>query len=402
MKEAAGRRAAGAACSGPLSGRERARPESMVSRVACLPAGRQPHPAATMPIQQQARRDRLRTRRFGDQGTAVSQVSETELLHELIGEAQRTLAGRGHAIVVGSGDDAAVWRPDPPALLAITQDAVVEGVDYQPGWTLPYLVGKRSLTISLSDLASMGAEPAWCVVTYCASPDVRYEDLLAVQHGLCDVAAGSGCAVIGGDVSRTDGPLVVDVVAGGSVRPGRILRRDAGRPGDVLLVTGTLGRAAAGLRLLADGPGSAPAGDSDRWVTAQLDPVARLGEGAALAGLGVTCCGDLSDGLLVDSERTARASGCAAELWLDSVPVDPGLRGSFPGDWPALALAGGEDFELLAAVPAASVQDLVRRWGPGLAPLTVVGQLVAGTGVRLLDRRGGAELPKPAPASRHF
>ena len=110
-----------------------------------------------MPIQKQFRRDRLRTRRFGDQGTAVSQISETTLLRALIDEAQRTLAGRGHAIVVGSGDDAAVWRPDPAALLAVTQDAVVEGVDYQPGWTLPYLVGKRSLTISLSDIAAMGA-----------------------------------------------------------------------------------------------------------------------------------------------------------------------------------------------------------------------------------------------------
>jgi thiamine-monophosphate kinase len=363
-----------------------------------------------MPTCDQLRRDRLRTRRFGDQGTAVSQVSETALLHALIDEAQRTLASASHAVVVGSGDDAAVWRPDPAALLVVTQDAVVEGVDYVPGWTRPYLVGKRSLTISLSDIAAMGAEPRWCVVTYCGRPDVRYEDLLAVQQGLCDVAAAAGCAVIGGDVSRIDGPLVVDVAAGGSVRPGRILRRDAGRAGDVLLVTGTLGRAAAGLRLLAGGHVTAPASghvtaaasDSARWVAAQLDPAARLGEGCALAELGVTCCGDLSDGLLVDTERTAGSSGCAAELWLESVPVDPGLRSLFPDDWPALALAGGEDFELLAAAPRASVPDLVRRWSPGLAPLTVVGQLVAGTGVRLLDRRGGAELPKPAPASRHF
>jgi thiamine-monophosphate kinase len=305
-------------------------------------------------------------------------------------------------VVAGGGDDAAVWRQDPAALLVVTQDAVVEGVDYVPAWTRPYLVGKRSLTISLSDIAAMGAEPGWCVVTYCASPDVRYEDLLAMQRGLCDVAAAAGCAVIGGDVSRIDGPLVVDVVAGGSAWPGRVLRRDAGRAGDALLVTGTLGRAAAGLRLLADGPVAAPAGDGDRWVAAQLDPAARLGEGRALAELGVTCCGDLSDGLLVDAERTARSSGCAAELWLGSVPVDPGLRRLFPGDWPALALAGGEDFELLAAAPRASVPDLIRRWRPGLAPLTVVGQLVTGTGVRLLDREGGAEMPRPAPASRHF
>ena len=82
--------------------------------------------------------------------------------------------------------------------------------------------------------------------------------------------------------------------------------------------------------------------------------------------------------------------------------MDPGLRGSFPDDWPALALAGGEDFELLAAVPGARVPELVRRWDPELAPLTVVGQLVPGTGVRLLDHQGGAEIGKPAPASRHF
>jgi thiamine-monophosphate kinase len=355
-----------------------------------------------MPVHDQLVRDRLRTRRFGDEGTAISQISETALLHALIDEAQRTLAGAGHAIVLGSGDDAAVWRPDPAALLVVTQDAVVEGVDYVPGWTRPYLVGKRSLTISLSDIAAMGAEPGWCVVTYCASPDVRYEDLLAMQQGLCDVAAAAGCVVIGGDVSRIDGPLVVDVAVGGSARPGGILRRDAGRAGDLLLVTGTLGRAAAGLRLLADEHVTAPASDRDRWVAAQLDPAARLGEGRALAELGVTCCGDLSDGLLVDAERTARSSGCAAELWLESVPADPGLRGLFPDDWPALAVAGGEDFELLAAAPPAIVPDLVRRWRPGLAPLTVVGRLVAGAGVRLLDRRGGAEIPKPAPASRHF
>src|SRR5215469_12277960 len=331
-----------------------------------------------MPIHDQVRRD-LRTRCFGDPGTAVSRVSETALLDGLIGEARRTLAGAGRAVVVGSGDDAAVWRPDPAALLVVTQDAVVEGVDYVPGWTRPYLVGRRSLTISLSDIAAMGAEPGWCVVTYCAGPDVRFEDLLAMQQGLCDVVA-----------------------AGGSARPGALLRRDAGRPGDLLLVTGTLGRAAAGLRLLADGRVIAPAGDRDRWVAAQLDPAARLAEGRALAELGVACCGDLSDGLLVDAERTARSSGCAAELWLESVPVDPGLRGAFPGDWPALALAGGEDFELLAAAPPASVPDLVRRWRPELAPLTVVGRLAADTGVRLLDRRDGVEMPKPAPASRHF
>lgn len=354
-----------------------------------------------MPTEKGLKADRLRARRFGDEGTAVAEVGETTLLRALVNEAKRTLAKSDGRVVVESGDDAAVWRPDPKALLVVTQDAIVEGVDYMPQWTFPHLVGRRSLTTSLSDIASMGAKPTWCVVTYCASPNVYYEDLLAIQRGLCEVASASGCAVIGGDVSRIEGPLVVDVVAGGSVREDRILRRDAGHVGDLLLVTGTVGRAAAGLRLLTGGP-IEPDQNNDRWVNSQLDPVARLDEGTALAELGVTCCGDLSDGLLVDTKRTAESSGCAAELWLDSIPVDPGLRSYFPDEWITLALGGGEDFELLAAARSTKVSDLVHEWSPRLAPLTVIGRLVAGSGVRLLDRRDGVEIPKPASISRQF
>jgi thiamine-monophosphate kinase len=116
----------------------------------------------------------------------------------------------------------------------------------------------------------------------------------------------------------------------------------------------------------------------------------------------VRCAGDLSDGLLVDARRTAAASGCAAELWRDTLPVGAALRHAFPGDWPALALGGGEDFELLAAVAPARVDALLREWPVDLAPLTVVGRLTAGSGVRMLDRRGGSELALPPIASRHF
>lgn len=344
----------------------------------------------------------LRARRFGQDGTPLADVGEGGLLHALVEEARRTLPPTGGDVVVAAGDDAAVWRPEPGHLLAVTQDAVVEGVDYLPEWTRPYLVGRRTLTISLSDLASMGAEPRWCVATCCADAQVAYEDLLAIQHGICDVAAESGCAVIGGDVSRTNGPLMVDLVAGGTALTGAVMRRDAGRPGDVLLVTGTLGRAAAGLRLLMAGRSSDADESHRRWVNAQLDPVARLHEGVALTRLGVACCGDLSDGLLVDAQRTAEASGCAAELWLGSMPVDPGLQATFPVDWATLALAGGEDFELLAAIPEGRFDAVSHGWDPALAPLTVVGRLVAGHGLRLLDREGGTEIQTPVPSSRHF
>ncbi len=345
----------------------------------------------------------LRMRHFDDAGTALSQIGETSLLEALIDEAQRTNLNPDRRIVIASGDDAAVIRPDPRELLVVTQDAVVEDVDYVRSWTRPYLVGRRSLTLSLSDIASMGAKAAWCVVTYCANSNVYYEDLLAIQNGLCDLALESDCHVVGGDLSRIDGPTVIDVVAFGTVPPGELLRRDSGRVGDVLVVTGTLGRAAAGLHLLMAKESIETDNEAvERWISSQLDPVARTEEGPAMSKLGVKCCGDLSDGLLIDATRTARSSGCTAEIWLDKLPVDPGIRESFPDEWLTLALAGGEDFELLAAVPNTVVPNLLDRWSPNLAPLTVIGRLTEGAGVRLLDHENGAEIPRPELISRHF
>jgi len=116
----------------------------------------------------------------------------------------------------------------------------------------------------------------------------------------------------------------------------------------------------------------------------------------------VDCAGDLSDGLLADAERLVEASGCAAELWLDAVPVDPGIREAFGGAWVEVTLGGGEDFELLAAVRPEHVEGLLRLWPDALAPLHVVGRLVHGDGLRLLDHEGGSPVPLPPVRSRHF
>lgn len=345
----------------------------------------------------------LHARNFGDEGHTLSQVGETSLLQALIDEAQQPGAWPDGRIVIASGDDAAVIQPDPGELLVITQDALVEDVDYVRRWTRPYLVGRRSLTLSLSDIASMGARAAWCVVTYCADPSFYFEDLLAIQKGLSDLAAESGCRIVGGDVSRIDGPTVIDVVVFGTVPRAGLLRRDAGRVGDTLVVTGTLGRAAAGLRLLMSGEGPQSHDETTiRWISSQLDPVARTEEGPAMSKFGIKCCGDLSDGLLIDAERTARSSGCEAEIWLDRLPVDPGIQEAFPDEWPSLALAGGEDFELLAAIPEDRFPEVIGSWSPKLSPLTAVGRLTEGTGVRLLDHANGTPLPRPRLTSRHF
>ena len=114
------------------------------------------------------------------------------------------------------------------------------------------------------------------------------------------------------------------------------------------------------------------------------------------------CGGDVSDGLLVELERITDMSGCGAEIWLDRVPVEPALVSDFGASWPDLALGGGEDFELVAILPRAAVGALLESWPDALAPLAVVGALGAGTGVVVLDREGGARVPRPRTSSRHF
>jgi thiamine-monophosphate kinase len=339
----------------------------------------------------------LDARAFDAGGPTLRAVGERVLLDALVRQSHRS---DGPEMIVASGDDAAVLGTPLGQALVVTQDALVEGVDFLKRWITPYRLGQKALAVSLSDLAAMGSTPAFCLLTICARPSVAALDVLAMAAGLGDAAAAFGCAVAGGDVSAIDGPLVLDVVAGGYVARDRILRRDAGRPGDLLLVTGILGRAAAGLAVL---QGQLPAsGAHPAWVEAQLNPRPRLAEGGWLAARGVRCAGDVSDGLWVDAERTATASNCGAELWWERLPVDPELRQLPDQEGQALALAGGEDFELLVAAPPELAERLVRDWPSEATPLSVVGRLVPGRGVRLITGPDGDILSDPVARSLHF
>lgn len=338
-------------------------------------------------------------RSFDAGGETLDEVGEAELLRRLTGAALRS--GGGTGLMVASGDDAAVWSPPAGAGVVLSQDAIVEGEDFLKEWTDPESVGRRALAAALSDLAAMGAQPQLCLVTLCAPGSAEVDDLLAVQEGVCAAAVEAGCRVAGGDVSAIGGPMVVDVAVVGTVDARRVLRRDRGRPGDALVVTGNLGGAAAGLQILLDGV--KVAGEpAERCLSRQLHPRARLAEGQALAGLGVECAGDLSDGLIVDVGRIIEASGCGAQLWLDSIPAEPGIRALLGAGWVRAALGGGEDFELVAAVAPDRLDGLLAAWPAELEPLTVVGRLDSGSGLRLLDARGGTPVPLPAVVSRHF
>ncbi|MBV9100076.1 MAG: thiamine-phosphate kinase [Candidatus Dormibacteraeota bacterium] len=334
-------------------------------------------------------------------GATLAETGEADVLRRLVAAARERSAP---GLELPAGDDAAVWRPAPGLEVALSQDAIVEGKDFLRDWTTPRQLGRKAVVVALSDLAGMGAEPAWCTASLCAPGSTRLGDVVEIQAGMLDALEAAGCALAGGDVSDIDGPLVIAVGIGGTLEPGQALRRDRGRPGDALLVTGALGRAAAGLRLLRDSPGEARllSAAEQAWIEAQVAPEARVSEGQALVRLGAEAGGDISDGLLADATWLAEASGCSAELWVDSLPVDADLREAFGGAWAELALGGGEDFELLAAVRPEHLAALLAAWPAQLAPLTVVGRLGDGAGLTVLEREGGAPLPAPPVSSRHY
>ena len=324
----------------------------------------------------------------------LAEVGEDAILERIRSRIDRHAAAAESA--VGPGDDGAVWEVSGKVDLVVSQDALVEGKDWKPGWLTPRELGRRALLIAISDLAAMGADPRYCLATVCAPQQTQAADLYALTDGLAAAGADLRCPLIGGDLSDIDGPLVIDVHVAGTAAPGEAMRRDRGRPGELLIVTGKVGAAAAGLESLRN-----PKADT-RWRNAWKRPVPRLAEAAALRAFGIACAGDISDGLIVDAGRTARASGCGVELWLDRIPVDHRLKQSFPRKWRQFALAGGEDFELLASVAAGDLVALMSEWDNELAPLTVVGRLVKGEGLRLFNSEEGTEMQLPALTSRHY
>ncbi len=316
-------------------------------------------------------------------GPTLAEVGEEALLRELI----RATAGGAAALPVPAGDDAAAWRPPPGELVVVTTDTIVEDIDFRRRYQGPWEVGWKAYAVCVSDLAAMGARPGLVVMAAAAPGSTTAAALTDIQMGLLAAAAADGTLVAGGDLSATMGPLVVTVTAVGSVDEARCLRRSAARPGDLVVVTGAFGGAAAALGALEAGTEPPPA-----WGERLRLPRPRLSCGARLGALGVRAAVDCSDGLLVDLGRLASASDCGADLWLDRVPTAPGLSATGDARVRDLVLGGGEDFELIAAAPPALVERALAAWPRTDPPLHVVGRVQSEGGVRVLAREGGEEL----------
>jgi thiamine-monophosphate kinase len=295
-------------------------------------------------------------------------------------------------VLLGVGDDAALLQVPPGRVLVAATDTLVEGRHFLPG-APPESVGHQALAVNLSDLAAMGAEPAWALLSL-SMPTADEDWVRRFADGLYALAGRHGVALVGGDTVR--GPRVVTVTALGTVEPGRALRRDGAQPGDVLYVSGWPGEAAAGLERLERGT---PFDVADLLVRRYLYAEPRVDLGRALAGR-ATAAMDVSDGLLGDLGKLCTASGVAARLDLERLPVSGALAAhGTPTDRERCVLFGGDDYELLFTLPGPAAAAAEATLGSSV-PVARIGAIEHGRGVRCV--RHGIEAHVTGSGYDHF
>jgi thiamine-monophosphate kinase len=291
------------------------------------------------------------------------------LLHQRLGAAPSV----GHGI----GDDAAIWRPTRGCASVVTTDTMLEGVHFTRA-TMPWRdLGWKALAVNLSDLAAMAAQPRIALVTLGLTGEEEVVAVEALYDGMADLALRCGVRIVGGDTVRA-AQVQIGITAIGEVvqvdGAAQALRRDAARAGDVLALTGHPGDAAGGLELLLRGQ----AASCDALTAAHRRPEPRLREAAWLFGQGVRCSTDSSDSLVREAELLCAASGVAAWIDADLLPLSAALRATMPDRATELALFGGEDYELVLAIPAQRFPVIQTAWSTQFAdPLTAVGGFCA-------------------------
>jgi thiamine-monophosphate kinase len=297
----------------------------------------------------------------------------------LIEEIRAALSPRGERVARWIGDDAAVLRAGGGAV-AVSTDAMVEGVHFRLDWISAADTGHRALAGALSDLAAMGADPGEAYLAIGVGGSLDAAGALELVRGAEKLAEQCGVTIAGGDVVASPVAFVTVTVVGWGPDENALVGRDGAQAGDLIAVTGRLGGAAAALARLS---GRTAAGPHDGELLARYArPLPRLHEGRALAAAGAHAMIDLSDGLANDAAMIAAASGVALEIDLAALPLAPGVSD------PVLAASGGEDYELCVCVAAAQ-RDQAQA---AVADLTWIGVVRAGSGAHFRDEHGEREL----------
>jgi thiamine-monophosphate kinase len=331
---------------------------------------------------------------------------------ELVGGEEEIVQGylaplaRGFLGAFGLTDDCAVIAPEPGTELVLKTDPVAEGVHFLAD-DKPEDIAWKALAVNVADLAAKGAKPLAYLLSLSFPQAPARDWLTRFANGLEHAQERLACHLIGGDTDRRPGPLTVAVTAVGTVPRGRLVRRATARAGDVLFVSGTIGDAALGLRLRKD-PALA-----QRWALSPAEteelcrryarPEPRLGLASALR-MYASAAMDLSDGLVKDLQRMCRASGAAARLRAQDVPLSVPARKVVAQDAETLKLliAGGDDYEVLAAVPTACADDFVAAAVASGSAVTAIGEMLVGEPAVQVIASSGRPLELGAGGWDHF
>ena len=298
---------------------------------------------------------------------------------------------------LGIGDDCAVTDAPATGSTLTTTDLLVEGVHFDLRYTDPASLGYKSLAVNLSDIAAMGGIPRHVLLGLAVPAATPVEFLDAFVAAFLDLANQHHVVLIGGDTCASRSGLLVSVTAIGEQEPARILTRGGARPGDLVVVSGTIGDSAMGLQLLQAGNSGSADDDSRHCIERHLRPTPRLALGQLLANRGLArAMIDVSDGLQADLGHILHASSVGASLDLARIPLSPSFRklaGTIGDSFWELAIAGGEDYELLFTVPADREADLQSLQTESGIPLTVIGTITAEPGLQLRAPDGTSQQP---------
>ena len=316
----------------------------------------------------------------------VSKLGEfglIDLLAKMVSGSRSSKSEPYQQLIIGIGDDAAVWHDDASITLA-TVDSLIQDVHFSLSTISWQELGWKSLAVNLSDIAAMGGVPKYALVSLALPGDTQVEDITSMYQGMIELAQQYGVAIVGGDTCKSPVVSITVTVLGSHSQ--NILRRSTAKPGDNIAVTGYLGDAVAGMEMLTNKL------QFDPEVTNYLRdafcrPQPRIAEGQLLVKQGVATAIDISDGLLSDLRQICKASQVSAQVEVDRLPIQAEVKDNFGKRTLELALAGGEDYELLFT---ASAEVINKVKGEASCPITIIGEITEGKPgeLSLLDASG--------------
>ncbi len=312
----------------------------------------------------------------------VSELGEFGLIDLL---AKMLPASHNRQLIIGIGDDAAVWRGDASTQLA-TIDSLFQDVHFSLNNITWQELGWKALAVNLSDIAAMGGVPEYALVSLALPEQTEVEDVAAMYRGMIELAQQFGVAIIGGDTCRAPLVSITITVLGSARKDGHILTRSTAVPGDKIAVTGYPGSAIAGLEMLSNQLHFSP--EATTYLRDAFNhPLPRIAEGQLLVEQGVKTAIDISDGLVADLRHICRASKVSARVEIERMPVHPLVKANFGDKSITMALSGGEDYELLFT---ANDEIIDRIKSATSCPVTVIGEITAGKAgeVTPVDKNG--------------